>query len=77
MALRTYPNLTTYFSETGETQERFAARLDITQSYMSKIVRGLQQPELKLALRISKLARVPLESLIRQERSDKSGISCV
>lgn len=74
---RTYPNLLTYFTETGDTQERMARRLDITQSYMSKLTNGLQQPELKLALRIARLARVPLESLITEARQEKNGISCV
>lgn len=77
MGYRTYPNLLAYFNETGDTQERFAAKLGISQSYMSKIVRNLQQPELRLALKIARKAHVPLESLLRQARPDETGISCV
>lgn len=77
MPIRTFPDLKTYLNETGETQERLAERLGITQSYMSKIVRNLQQPELKLALLIAKKTHVPLESLIRKQTADEPGISCV
>ena len=77
MGYRTFPDLITYLNETGVTQEYLASRLGITQSYMSKIVRNLQQPELKLALKIAKIAHVPLESLLRKARPDESSIPCV
>jgi len=77
MTKRTYPNLTVYFSESGHTQDRLARRLGITQSYMSKIKQGLAEPPLELALRISKAARVPLESLVRAEYRSEAGNSCV
>jgi transcriptional regulator with XRE-family HTH domain len=77
MAKRTYPDLLTFLNENHLTQEQFARRLGISQSYMSKLIRGLQEPPLKLALRISRLARVPLESLVARRAAETTGNTCV
>lgn len=77
MAYRTFPNLRTYFDDTPDTQEKMAARLGISQSYMSRIVNNLQEPSIELALLICKKAHVPLESLIRKGRPEETDISCV
>jgi transcriptional regulator with XRE-family HTH domain len=67
MRRRTYPDLVTFLEETGTTQVELAMRLGLSQPYMSRIVRGLQQPPLDLALQIARMARVPVESLVRAD----------
>jgi transcriptional regulator with XRE-family HTH domain len=65
MRRRTYPNVTIFLAETGITQAKMAHDLGLSQGYISRLRRGLQQPPLDLALRISRYARVPIESLVR------------
>lgn len=77
MTRRTYPNLRAYFDETGTTQAAFAARLGMTQAAISKITNGKEAPRLELALRISRAARVPLESLLRTHDRTPDGNTCV
>lgn len=77
MPRRTYPDLPTFLTETDTTQERFARRLGISQSYMSKIISGKAEPPLTLALRITKAARVPMESLVRASCRNGAGNVCV
>lgn len=60
---RTYPDLRTYFSESGDTQMAFAKRLGKGQSYVSKVVNGQIEANLTDALRIIRIAHVPLESV--------------
>ena len=67
MTTRTYPDLETYFAETGNRQFELAERVGISGSYMSRIVNKLQQPRLQLALKIVREVPVPLESLISSE----------
>jgi transcriptional regulator with XRE-family HTH domain len=64
MSHRTFPDLATYLKETGLTQLQLARKLNISQAYMSKLVRRLQQPSLDEALRISRACRIPVESLV-------------
>jgi transcriptional regulator with XRE-family HTH domain len=61
---RTYPDLRTYFAESGDTQTAFGERLKRPQSWVSRVVNGVQEPSLDEALTISRLAGVPIESLI-------------
>ncbi|HMJ85233.1 MAG TPA: helix-turn-helix transcriptional regulator [Vicinamibacterales bacterium] len=60
---RTYPDLKTYFAETGETQLEFARRYQRSQNWVSKVVNGQIEPAIRVALRISRETGVPLESL--------------
>jgi transcriptional regulator with XRE-family HTH domain len=64
---RTYPDLLTYFKESGDTQQAFARRLNRTQSWISKVVHGQLEPSIAEALLISKLAKIPLESLSKEK----------
>lgn len=63
---RTYPDLETFFEESGVTQKQFARRINKTQSYVSKVCNRRIEPSLEDALLIVKKARVPLESLIKR-----------
>lgn len=69
---RTYPDLATYFDQAGDTQATFAARISKSQSYVSRVVNGVVEPNLTDALIIAKEAGVPLESLIKRQ-SELSG----
>jgi transcriptional regulator with XRE-family HTH domain len=70
---RTYPNLTRYLEDTRQTQAQLAARLGRSQAFISKLVRGLIQPSLDEALRISTEIGVPVESLVSRERNIPTG----
>lgn len=63
---RIYPDLATFFESTAMKQEDFAEQIGISASYMSRIKNKLVQPPLDLALKISKEAHVPVESLISE-----------
>lgn len=65
-ARRTYPDLETYFRESGDTQQALARRLHRSQSWVSKVVNGRLEPSILEALRISRETGVPLESLAIQ-----------
>lgn len=67
MTKRTFPNLTIYLEQTGQSQVDLAVRLQRSQAYISKLVNGLQQPSLHEALRIARVCRVPVESLVTRE----------
>lgn len=73
MARRTYPNLTAYLDSTGQTQTELAARLARSQAFVSKLVNGLAQPSLDEALRIARICRVPVESLVTRESAITEG----
>lgn len=62
--LRTYPNLSSFLTDTGMNQAALAAYLGKTQPYISKLVRGLHQPPLDEALKIAAKCRIPVESLV-------------
>lgn len=64
---RTYPDLATYFDQSGETQAEFAARISKSQSYISRVRNGGIEPSLADALVIAREAGIPLESLIKRE----------
>lgn len=60
---RRHPNLRAYFAATGETQERFAARVGCRQTMVSRVLDGKAMPGFSLALRMAKAANIPVESL--------------
>jgi transcriptional regulator with XRE-family HTH domain len=66
---RTYPDITSYMEGTGTTQAQVAAILGRSQPFISKIRRGLTQPSLSEALRISRVLGVPVESLVSHTRN--------
>lgn len=63
-----YRTLAEYLKGTGTSQAQFAATLGVDRSYVSLIASGERQPALDLALRISRLTGVPVESLVSPER---------
>jgi len=56
--------LAQYLEKSGESQTAFARRIGVSQSYISRIANGIQNPPLDLALRIADLANIPIESLV-------------
>jgi DNA-binding XRE family transcriptional regulator len=71
MTKRTYPNIAARIKATGETQAELAELLGVSQPFMSKIIRGIQQPSLDEALRIADKLRVPVESLVARTNADE------
>ncbi len=74
-----YADLAVYFSETGDRQEDFAARVGVRQGYISKLVRGHFVPREPLKSRIARAAAIPVESfdllkLRRKSRQIKTAI---
>lgn len=69
---RPYPNLKAYFRDADETQAEFAARIKKTQSYVSKVINGRIEPNLRDALVIADAANVPLESLVSAQTDSAS-----
>lgn len=67
---RTYPDLRTYFRESGETQAEFAKRLNRNQPWVSRIVNGVTEPTIAEAVEISRLTGVPFESLSKQREQE-------
>lgn len=57
-------NLREHLDQSGETQQEFAARVGVTQSYVSRILAGERVPSLQLALRIANAAEIPVASLV-------------
>jgi len=60
-----YPDLATYFAETGDTQARAAEIVGVSQGHMSRFVAGLQVPRPLVAERLANYANIPLESFTR------------
>ena len=62
---RRYPDLATYITETGDTQEQIADAVGATQAHVSRIVSGDAVPRPRLAARLAEYAHVPLDSFTR------------
>ena len=60
-----YADLATYIAETGDPQVNIAARVQTSQANISRIAAGDLVPRPRLALRIAKYARIPLDSFVR------------
>ena len=61
---RAYPTLATYMETEGINQRDFAKRAGITQGHLSLVISGDRTPSLPLALKLARIANVPVESLI-------------
>jgi transcriptional regulator with XRE-family HTH domain len=66
MKRRIFKDLAAYFEQSGDTQAEFAKRLSISQGAISLIRNGKRTPSLRLAQRIAREARIPVESLISE-----------
>lgn len=69
MKQQIYKDLDAFLEQTGTPQAALAAKLGVSQAFISQLRRGIRTPSLPLACRISRLTRVPVESLIG-ERSE-------
>lgn len=59
-----YATLSDYLEAEGLQQQELAKRAQITEGHLSLILRGERTPSLPLALKLSKIANVPVESLV-------------
>lgn len=64
MKRRAYANLAQYFEKSGDTQQAFADRLGVSQSHISRVMKGLVEPSLDLAVQIAHEANIPVETLV-------------
>lgn len=58
-----FPNLRSFFDQTGTRQGDIAANVGISESHMSNIVSGKRIPSLTLAKKLSAETNVPIEAL--------------
>lgn len=68
-------NLREHFELSGETQQQFAARVGITQGYVSKLIAGASVPSLAMAIRIASAADIPVESLAISADSQSEAVA--
>ena len=61
---RAYISLAAYLEGERLTQVDLAKKVGITQSHLSLIVRGDRTPSLPLALELSRVTNVPVETLV-------------
>ena len=64
MSKRRYATLKGFFKATRASQSEIAARVGVTPSAMSLYVRGKRIPQPAIALRLSQICNVSLESLL-------------
>lgn len=60
-----YPDLHSYFQETGDTQTNLARLVFTSQKHISRIRAGAAVPRPRLAERIARVCRVPLDSFTK------------
>lgn len=61
---KAYQTLNAFMEAEGIMQQDLAKRARITQGHLSLILNGERTPSLPLALRLAKIANVPVESLV-------------
>ncbi len=64
-----YPDLKTFLRKTGTTQHALAKRIGVEASHVSKILSGRRLPSGPVAIKIVRMAKIPLESLFRHPAS--------
>lgn len=66
---RPFPTVEAWQDATGTSQQELAKLLGMSQSHLCNIIRGNRKASLGLALRISKLTNVPVETIARITRA--------
>jgi transcriptional regulator with XRE-family HTH domain len=68
-----FHSLADYIARSGDTQERLAGRVGISQAHISRLVKGEAVPRAELAVRIVRHTGIPLESfLLAKIKHDKA-----
>lgn len=62
---RAYPTIEAWCAATGTSQGELAKLLNISQSHLCNVMRGNRKASLQLALKLSKLTNVPIETIAR------------
>ena len=60
-----YPDLKTFFAESGQSQQHVATVLGLSQAALSRFAAGIKMPRPELAYRIASYCRIPLDSFTR------------
>jgi transcriptional regulator with XRE-family HTH domain len=61
---KAYPTLHDFLEQEGITQQDLAKKAEIGQPHLSLILKGERTPSLPLALKLSRIANIPVESLV-------------
>lgn len=61
---RAYPSVQAWMEATGTNQTRLAKQIGISEPHLSNILSKSRRCSLQVALKISKLTNVPIESLV-------------
>jgi len=61
---KAFPTLHAYMDEMAVSQRTLAKRAGITQAHLSMILSGDRTPSLPLALKLARIANIPVETLI-------------
>lgn len=61
--MRAFASLREFFAQTGIRQEDIAAELGISPAHLSNIVNKKRTPSFDLAIRLSEIANVPIQSI--------------
>lgn len=67
---KAHPTLQAFLNESGMPQYELAKRADITESHLSMILSGERTPSLPLALKLARIANIPVESLVGKLHAD-------
>jgi transcriptional regulator with XRE-family HTH domain len=61
---KAYPTLQAFLEETGTPQFELAKKANIGQAHLSLILSGERTPSLPLALKLARIANIPVETLV-------------
>lgn len=61
---KAYPSLQAYVEATGIEQQTLAKKAGVVPSHIGMILSGERTPSLPLALRLARIANIPVESLV-------------
>jgi len=61
---RVYPTVRAWMEATGTNQRRLAKRLEVSEPHLSNVLSKSRRCSLGLALKITQLTKVPIESLV-------------
>jgi len=67
---KAFPTLQAYMDETGISQGSLSKRADISQAHLSMILSGERTPSLPLALKLARIANIPVETLIGKQHEN-------
>ena len=71
---RPYPNVRAWLRGTGTTQRQLAKRLGVHESHLANVLCRTRNASLKLALKLSHLTNVPIESIAKDDPTSEASV---